>query len=121
MLLPLYDFHIFFKVCKPLRMRHNLTVGCLLVLNGSYIYTLHIKDRFTTGALLKFVTYYNRPKIGGYIKVLIVRGFLTLAGVNKGGDQLYSISESGIKIIQELNESYQQRLIEFCNKYNIEL
>ena len=108
-------------MCKPLRGKYNLTVNCMLVLNGAYLHSVVLNKPFTSYRLLKFVSYYNSHKIGVYSKVLRGRGFITLAGEDKRGNPLYNISESGIKVIQELNESYQQRLIEFCSKYNIEL
>ena len=33
-----YSYNIWFKVCRPLRHRYKLSVNCLLVLNGCYIY-----------------------------------------------------------------------------------
>jgi hypothetical protein len=76
---------------------------------------------FTTYGLLKFVTYFDNIRTGKVIRVLIGRNFLTLAGETKRHENLYSISETGIQVIKELNESYQEQLIVFCNKYNIEL
>ena len=120
-MLPLYNYHILFKVCKPLRGKYQLSVACFLVLNGAYLYSVILGKPFTSYALLKFVTYYNNVKIGSYIRVLIERNFITLAGATKRSENLYTISETGIQVIKELNESYQEQLIIFCNKYNIEL
>lgn len=39
----------------------------------------------------------------------------------KGTRQLYCISEQGLQVITELNESYKEQIYVFCNKYSIEL
>jgi predicted transcriptional regulator len=77
------------------------------------------KDRlFTLRALRDTASYYNADKISSYIKVLVDNSFIIPSGIVKNR-QMYSISEKGIEVIQELNESYSKELSLFCTQYNI--
>ena len=114
------NYQIWFKVCRPLKRKYNLSTNCVLVLNGAYVLYMTTHKGFTLRSLQNFASYYSPVKIKGYIRVLVDRSFITLAGAWKTR-QLYTISELGIQVIKELNESYQEQLIIFCNKYNIEL
>jgi hypothetical protein len=114
------NFHIWFKVCKPLKRKYKLSTNCILVLNGMYLYSKYIKQDFTRFAVLKFCSYYNSSKIGKYITVLMTHNFVIESGKYKG-HQLYSLSAIGLQVINELNESYKIELSKFCNMYNIVL
>lgn len=118
MMLVNYNYHIWFKACKPIKGKYKLSTNCLLILNGSYIYSQTINKDFTEHQLLRFVTYYNNVKLGGYIKVLIKLGYLTQSGL-KRNTLLYSVSLLGLSVIQELNASYECELIKFCTTYNV--
>jgi hypothetical protein len=115
-----YNFHIWFRVCKSVKAKYNLSTNCLLVLNGAY--TLHqvTNKPFTRRQLLSFVRYYDNVRIGKYMTVLMSNGFISLAGL-RATRQLYCISSLGLQVIAELNKSYEDQLYLFCNKYNIEL
>ena len=55
-----------------------------------------------------------------FFRVLTLRGLII--PINPGERRvLYNISEQGIKIIQEIEESYNKELYNFTNKYNIDL
>jgi predicted transcriptional regulator len=114
------NYHIWFKVCRQFKSKYKLSTNCLLVLNGSYVYSKVIKTDFTRVQLLRFVTYYNNSKIGTYITVLMSKGFIIESGLYKG-HQLYCLSEKGLQVIRELNDSYDIQIMKFCNEYNIEL
>jgi len=115
-----YSYHIWFRVCKSLKGKYNLSTNCLLVLNGAYCYYILNGKPFTRYQLLMFVRYYDMVRLGKYITVLMSKGFISQAGLRKGR-QVYCISERGLEVIADLNKSYQDQLYLFCNKYNIEL
>jgi len=92
-----------------------------MVLNGVYVYSRYIDNNFTRLQLLKFVSYYDNKRIGKYLTVLISHKFIIEAGIKLGRFQMYSISPLGIEVITDLNNSYQDQMYIFCNKYNIEL
>jgi hypothetical protein len=119
-LLPNINYQIWFKVCRPLKHKYNLSTNCLLVLNGAYVLHQANKKDFTIKTLQLFTSYYNSIKIKSYITVLISHNFIIESGMYKG-HQLYCISSIGLQVIQELNDSYNKELVLFCSKYNIEL
>lgn len=114
------NFHIFFKVCKPIRTRHKISVNCLLVLNGAYLLQLSSGKSFTRYRLLKFVTYYDNVRIGKYITVLTEHKFIIESDLYKG-HQTFILSSLGLSVIKELNESYEIELRKFIDLYNIVL
>lgn len=114
------NFHIWFKVCRPLKHKHKLSTNCLLVLNGAYLLYLLNNKGFTMYKLRSFVGYYNANRIRQYITVLIDNKFITQSGSYKSR-LLYIISSKGIEVMKELNDSYNNSLYSFCSKYSIEL
>lgn len=114
------NYHLWFKVCKPIKGKYKLSTNCLLVLNGAYLYGIVLNKAFTRYALLKFVSYYDYSRTGKYITVLLTYGYLIESGLYKL-HKLYCISDKGLQVIQELNESYNKELVKFCSLYNIEL
>jgi len=70
--------------------------------------------------IYKFTSYYSIPVMKRFIGVLTLRGLII--PINPGEFRvLYNISEQGIEIIQEIEESYNKELYNFTNKYNIDL
>jgi len=103
-----------------MKRKYNLTVNCVMILNGAYLLYVVMGKPFTRRQMRDFVTYYNPKRVNMYIGVLMDKGFISLAGL-KATRQLYCISELGLQVINDLNKSYQEQLYVFCNKYNIEL
>ena len=112
------NYHIWFKVCKSIKHKYNLSTNCLLVLNGVYLYSEVFNMSFTRFALLKFVTYYDNVRLGKYLSVLIGLKFIIESGLYKG-HQLYCISPDGLQVIKELNDSYIIELNKFIDKYHV--
>lgn len=115
-----FSYHIWFKVCRPFRHTYKLSTNCLLVLNGIYCYSLVNNKPFTRNQMLNFVGYYNNRSIQIYLSVLIGKGFIKDNGLYKG-HLVYSLSSSGLSVIQELNDSYNIELRKFIDLYNIVL
>jgi flavorubredoxin len=114
------NFQIWFRVCKPIKVKYMISTNSVMVLNGSYVLYRATNQPFTRRQLRDFCKYYNNRKIDYYISVLIDKEMIALAGV-KATRQLYTISELGIQVINELVKSYDEQLYLFCSKYNIEL
>jgi hypothetical protein len=115
-----YVFHIWFKIVRSACKRYRLSVNCILVLNGAYIYNKVHGKPFARTQLLKFVTYFNNHKIGVMMTVLISKGYIIESGKYKQ-HITYVISPLGIQVIELLNKSYEEELYSFCSKYSIEL
>lgn len=117
---PNINFHIWFRVCRPIKRKYNLSTNCVMVLNGAYVLHQVNNKSFSLYKLRMFVTYYSANKINVYIKVLIDKGFIIQSG-NYGMYPLYSISPIGIEVIEELKREYDRQFYLFCNTYNIEV
>ena len=118
--LHLYVFRLLYVIFRPLRKKYNLSVNCILILNSCYLYSKLVKDKFYMTDIYKFTSYYNIPVMKNFFRVLTLRGLII--PINPGEFRvLYNISEQGIKIIQEIEESYNKELYNFTNKYNIDL
>ena len=115
-----YNYHIFFKVCRPIRYKYKLTVNAILILNAFYLYSKVFNKGFTRFNLQTFVTYYNHVKIRYYVNLLIDKGYIIESGLYRK-KPLYNITLAGVQVIEEMNKSYEDQLYIFCNKYNIEL
>jgi hypothetical protein len=114
------NYQIWFKCCRSIRIKYKLSSNCVLVLNGVYVYSKVINQRFTRRKILDFVSYYNIKKIDCYLTVLISKGYVIQSGQRKTL-LLYSISPIGLTVINELNQSYQDQFNIFVSKYNIVL
>lgn len=114
------NYHIWFKVCRSLRHKYNISINTLLVLNGCYVRNITTNKGFTIRNIRTFVSYFSQDKIKYYIGVLIRLNYIIESG-SYGSRILYSLSPNGFKIIEELNDSYQVELVKFCNLYNIVL
>lgn len=115
------NYQIWFKVCRPMKRKYKLSTNCLLVLNGIYIYSSYVSKVFTRRKVFDFVRYYDNRRTGNYLTVLMCNGFINESGLQSNRYQLYSISEKGIHVINELNESYKIEFNKFCLLYGISL
>lgn len=116
----LYVFRLLYVIFRPLRKKYDLSVNCILILNSCYLYSKLVKDKFYMTDIYKFTSYYSIPVMKNFFRVLTLRG--VIVPINPEERRvLYYISESGIKIIQEIEESYNKELYGFTNKYNIDL
>ena len=118
--LHLYIFRLLYVIFRPIRKKYDLSVNCILILNSCYLYAKLVKNQFYMTDIYKFTSYYSIPVMKNFFRVLTLRGLII--PINPGEFRvLYNISEQGIKIIQEIEESYNKELYNFTNKYNIDL
>lgn len=114
------NFQIWFKVCRPLRRKFNISTNVCLILNGAYVLSLVNNKPFTRYQLRKFTSYYNNLKLDSLINICISKGFLISAESNNTRDY-YILSSSGLSVIKELNNSYEIELRKFIDCYSIVL
>ncbi len=114
------NYHIWFKVCRPIKAKYGISTNLCLILNGSYLLSLINNKPFTRYQLRKFAGYYNNVKIDSYIGLLIDKGLLLHADSNNTRDY-FILSSSGLSVIKELNESYEIELRKFIDLYSIVL
>jgi hypothetical protein len=118
-MLSFYNHVIWFKVCRPLRYKYHLSVNCLLILSGCYVYNTVI-GLFTLTNIVKFLGFFSSNRTRMYLTVLVSNGFIVVSG-SSYNKPAYKLSKIGLTVIQELNSSYEIELSKFCNTYNIVL
>jgi len=88
-----------------------ITLLCAIDLYSKYI------DRcFTHTAIYLFTGYYNSRNVKKFINRLIEIDVLTLAGKRK-----FTLTDTGLSVIKELEDNYNNVAYQFCNKHNISL
>lgn len=80
-----------------------------------------INKPFTITDILRFTHYYSHNRIKQYLFILRQMEFIIESGVSKRKQPTFIISDKGIQVIQELNNSYEKELYLFCDKYNVVL
>ncbi len=116
----LYIFQLLFTILRPMRLKYDLSINCILTLNACYLYGKLVKDRFYLTDIYKFSRYYSIPKTRQYFNVLALRGFINPVDPGKYR-VLYYITPLAVELINEIEESYNKELYSFSEKYNIEL
>lgn len=114
------NYHIWFKCCRPIKGKYQLSTNCLLILNGCYLFSRVKSKGFSRRGLLSFMTYYDMHKLNDYFVVLRSKGYIVECGA-RGMYPLYKISESGVKVIEELMISYQNTFDKFIDTHKIVL
>jgi len=112
------NFQIWFKVARPIKRKYRLSTNCTLVLNGAYVLQSVTNKPFTQRQLRTFTGYFNYHQLDSYITVLINKGYL-IPSESNNTRCYYKLSETGLQVIKELNESYDSVLYQFCNDYSI--
>ena len=118
-MLPFYNHLIWFKVCRPMRYKYHLSVNCLLILSGCYVYNKVIGS-FTLTNIVKFLGYFSSNRTKVYLKVLIDKSYIVISDT-RYNKPMYKLSDIGLNVISDLNESYAKELSLFCITYNITL
>lgn len=101
---------------RSIRLQYGVNYNCITFLIGCYLFDIIYKRSFTKTSIYKFVGYYSHPVICKYINELIGCNLLAFSGQNK-----YTITESGVKAIQEISSNKDNYFMTFCQDYNIEL
>ena len=113
-------FHNMFRLLRPVRRKYNMSVNSLVVLNACYLIHVYNGSLFSVYSLYKFVGYYSRPKLMFYISYLINKGMLTQSDQVKN-ILYYRITDKGVEVMREFNNTYQQVLMKFVSDNGISL
>ena len=113
-------YHNVFRLLKPIRRNHKLTVNECIILNAVYLYHKYKGSLMSCNAIYNWITYYNKNRLNYYIASLCFKGHLIKSDVVKN-IQYYKLTDSGISIMEEFNSSYQSILYSFCSSHSIEL
>jgi hypothetical protein len=114
------NYAIWFKVCRTIKLKYRLTTNAVMILNCAYIAQLVNNKGFTLRNLQRYASYYNSEKIKYYVQLLVREKYIVESGMYNSR-VLYSLSEAGLSVMKEWQESYDYQLVLFCSKYGIEL
>jgi hypothetical protein len=117
-LIPNYLFLLWFKALRPVKKKYKLRINYIMMLNGCYLYQKHVGTAFSQSSILKFVSYYDCYFIKKMIDYLCGEGFIYIAETLQRNN-LYKLTEKGIKVVEEINDGYIICLQKFTEEYKI--
>ena len=104
------------KVFRPLRLKYNINYHCLTLLIACYIYTRYEKSNFACSTLSRFTGYLTPVNVKKYFSQLIDLGLIMpLAGAQ------YQITDKCNDMMNEIEESYNNTMYNFCSLHSIDL
>jgi hypothetical protein len=115
-----YLIYNLFRILRPLRKKYKLTINDLLLLNGVFIYHKVRGSVYSYTTMRSFIGYFSTNKFLFHHTRLIEYGFIVQSDVMKG-KQYYRITEEGIRVISEMNDSYERCLYSFIDSNSISL
>jgi predicted transcriptional regulator len=80
------------------------------------LYSKYIDKSFTHTAIYLFTGYYNSRNVKKFLDRLIECNIITLVGKRK-----FTLTDTGLAVIHEIEDSYTNVCYQFCNKHNISL
>lgn len=115
-----YILHNLFHGLKPVRRKYRLTINEIIFLNGMYLYCKHVSTCISQDACLRYIGYYNLDKVKYYIGSLLGKGMIELAEIVHGYNR-YRLTEQGISAMNDIDNSFERRLVEWFDKYGVSL
>jgi len=115
-----YILHNLFRGLKPVRRKYKLSINEIIFLNGVYLYCKHVSTCISQDACMKFIGYYNLPKIKYYIGSLQTKGMIQVAEIINGYNR-YKLTSQGITVMEDINDGFERCLYDWFNKYSISL
>ena len=115
-----YILHNLFRGLKPVRRKYSLTINEIIFLNGIYLYYKHVSTCMSQDACLKFIGYYNLPKIKYYIGSLQTKGMIQVAEIINSYNR-FNLTPLGRTVMDEFNDGFEKCMYNWLNKYSISL
>jgi len=107
------------KSLRSIALKYKLSYQSILFLISCYIYNRYISDKFTLNKISRFTCYWTTKQISKHINKLIDLSFITpLAGKVY---QNYQVSDKCNDMMNEIEDSYNTTLYNFCSLHNIDL
>ena len=115
-----YIAYNLFRILRRIRKKYNLTINEIVIINGMMLYNKYRGSSFSYSAILRFVGYFNDKKMRYYFGSLQEKGCIVLSDVLNGAKR-YRLTENGIEAIRHMEESFDQALYVFLNRYRISI
>jgi hypothetical protein len=104
------------KVYRPIKLKYRLAYNTITLLCSAYIYYKYKSKVFSYTGLFLFCGYFSPKSSRRYFDWLVNCNMITLAGKRK-----YTLTDTGLAVIHEIEDSYTNVVYQFCNKHNISL
>jgi predicted transcriptional regulator len=104
------------KTFQAIKAKYRINYNMITFLCAVQLYYMCVNKSFTHTAIYLFCGYYNSRNIKKFINRLIELNIMTLAGAKK-----YTLTDTGLAVIKELEDNYNSVVYQFCNKHNISL
>ena len=104
------------KTFQAIKSKYRINYNMITLLCAIDLYSKYIDRCFTHTAIYLFTGYYNSRNVKKFLNRLIECNIITLVGKRK-----FTLTDTGLSAIQEINESYDNVCYQFCNKHNISL
>ena len=114
------NVQLVYRYIRPVKLRHGISFHCLLVLLSAYLLNRYGKNKYHSINSVVKIGYFNNNKTKYYLNKLIDKGFIN-SSIDKFNRITYFITQAGVNVVGEIQESYDLTLFRFCSKYNIEL
>lgn len=105
-----YILHNLFRGLKPIRRKYKLTINEIIFLNGIYLYCKHISTCISQNAWMKFIGYYNLPKIKYYIGSLQNKEMIQIPEIIHKHKR-YKLIPLGISVMKEIKNHLLYELL----------
>lgn len=107
------------KSLAPIRLQYKINYQCITFLIACYTYNKYVSDSFTMSKIVHFTDYWTTKQVKVFISQLIdVKLLIPLAGFSW---QRYKTTDKCTEIINQIEQSYDKTVYNFCRLYNIDL
>lgn len=104
------------KTFQAIKAKYRINYNTITLLCAINLYSKYVNKCFTHTAIYLFTGYYNSRNVKKFLNRLIEINVIALAGAKK-----YTLTDTGLAVIKELEDNYNSVIYQFCNKHNISL
>ena len=104
------------KAYRPIKLKYRLAYNTITLLCSAYIYYKYKNKLFSYTGLFLFCGYFSPKSSRRYFDWLVSSNMIALAGNRK-----YTLTDTGLAVIHEIEDSYNNVVYQFCIKHNISL
>ena len=104
------------RTYRPIKLKYNISYDMITLLCSAYLYYKYKNKLFSYTSLYLFCGYFNARNSRTFLNRLIEVNMITLAGNRK-----FTLTDTGLTVIKELEDNYNSVCYQFCNKHNISL
>ena len=104
------------RTYRPIKLKYNINYNTITFLCSAYLHYIYINKVFSYTGIYLLCGYFNARNSRTFLNKLIDCKMITLAGNRK-----YTLTDIGLNVIKELEDSYNTVMYKFCSLHNIDL